>query len=151
MCVPLIAPGVVEALELMRPPSVQPLAAFALWLVGRYAADVAPETAGRWLAHSDRIVAAIDSQLWPERVLRDETLAVLGISDLGPLLDSTPPLDHATAHAEAIAWVGGRSAAEGPRGRPPHPLARRHIGRELPLIRERRELPRPAGPSSPAR
>ena len=72
----------------------------------------APETAGRWLAHSDRIVAAIDSQLWPERVLRDETLAVLGISDLGPLLQSTPPLDHVTAHAEALAWVAGRSAAE---------------------------------------
>ncbi len=105
-------PALAEALELMRPPSVQPLAAFALWLVGRYAAAVAPETAGRWLAHSDRIVAAIDSQLWPERVLRDETLAVLGLSDLGPLLESTPPLDHVTAHAQAIAWVGGRSAAE---------------------------------------
>ena len=105
-------PALVEALELMRPPSVQPLAAFALWLVARYAADVAPETAGRWLAHSDRIVAAIDSQLWPERVLRDEALAVLGVTDLGPLLESTPPLDHVTAHAEAIAWVAGRNAAE---------------------------------------
>ncbi len=105
-------PALLETLELMRPPSVQPLAAFALWLVARYAADVAPETAGGWLAHSDRIVAAIDSQLWPERVLRDETLAVLRISDLGPLLESTPPLDHVTAHAEAIAWVAGRNAAE---------------------------------------
>jgi predicted ATPase/DNA-binding SARP family transcriptional activator len=105
-------PALVETLELMRPPSVPPLAAFALWLVARYAADVAPETAGRWLAHSDRIVAAIDSQLWPERVLREETLAVLGITDLGPLLESTPPLDHVTAHAQAIAWVAGRSAAE---------------------------------------
>ena len=105
-------PALVETLELMRPPSVQPLAAFALWLVARYAADVAPETAGRWLAHSDRIVAAIDSQLWPECVLRDETLAVLGIADLAPLLEATPPVDHATAHAQAIAWVAGRNAAE---------------------------------------
>ncbi|HTA13043.1 MAG TPA: BTAD domain-containing putative transcriptional regulator [Solirubrobacteraceae bacterium] len=105
-------PALAETVELMRPPGVQPLAAFALWLVARYAADVAPETAGRWLAHSDRIVAAIDSQLWPERVLRDETLAVLGITDLVPLLESTPPLDHATAHAQASAWVAGRSAAE---------------------------------------
>jgi predicted ATPase len=105
-------PALVETLELMRPPSVQPLAAFALWLVARYAADVAPETAGRWLAHSDRIVSAIDSQLWPERVLRDETLAVLGVTDLEPLLQATPPLDHAAAHAEAIAWVAGRNAAE---------------------------------------
>jgi hypothetical protein len=105
-------PALAETLALMQPPGVQPLAAFALWLVARYAAAVAPETAGRWLAHSDRIVAAIDSQLWPERELRDETLAVLGISDLAALLESTPPLDHVTAHAEAIAWVAGRSAAE---------------------------------------
>ena len=42
----------------MRPPGLHPLAAFALWLGARYAVDVAPETAGRWLAHSDRIVAA---------------------------------------------------------------------------------------------
>lgn len=105
-------PELVETLRLMRSPGVQPLAAFALWLAARYAADVAPETAGRWLAHSDRIVIAIDSQLWPERVLRDETLAVLGISDLRPLLESTPPLDHATAHDEAIAWAAGRDPAE---------------------------------------
>jgi predicted ATPase len=116
-------PALVETLELMRPPSVQPLAAFALWLVARYAADVAPETAGRWLAHSDRIVAAIDSQLWPERVLRDETLAVLGVTDLGPLLESTPPLDHVTAHAEAIAWVAGRNAAESATRTPSHSLS----------------------------
>jgi hypothetical protein len=105
-------PDLVSTLELMRPPGVQPLAACALWLVARYAAGVAPETAGRWLAHSDRIVVAIDSQLWPERVLRDETLVVLGITDLGPLLESTPPLDHATAHDQAIAWAAGRDPAE---------------------------------------
>jgi hypothetical protein len=102
---------------------VQPLAAFALWLVARYAADVAPETAGRWLAHSDRIVTAIDSQLWPERVLREETLVVLGIVDLGPLLESTPPLDHATAHAQAIAWVAGRSHAEAATRTPSHAVS----------------------------
>lgn len=105
-------PALLETVELMRPASVQPLAAFALWLVARYAADVAPETAGRWLAHSDRIVAAIDPQLWPERVLRDDTLAALGITDLAPVLESTAPLDHVTAHAEAVAWVAGRNAAE---------------------------------------
>jgi hypothetical protein len=105
-------PALAQTVEIMRPPGVQPLAAFALWLVARYAADVAPETAGRWLAHSDRIVAAIDSQLWPERVLRDEALTVLGVTDLGPLLESTPPLDHGAAHAEASAWVAGRNAAE---------------------------------------
>ena len=110
-----------ETLELMRRPSVQPLAAFALWLVARYAAGVAPETAGRWLAHAERILAAIDSELWPESVLRDETVAVLGIKDLAPLLDSTPPLDHAAALAEAAAWLAGRDPAEeAPRERALH-------------------------------
>ena len=61
---------------------------------------------------SDRIVAAIDSQLWPERVLRDETLAVLGCHRSRAAAESTPPLDHVTAHAEATAWVAGRNAAE---------------------------------------
>jgi predicted ATPase/DNA-binding SARP family transcriptional activator len=101
-----------EALELMRRPSVQPLAAFALWLVARYAAGVAAETAGRWLAHAERIIAALDSELWPESVLRDETVAVLGIKDLASLLDSTPPLDHAAALAEAAAWLAERDPAE---------------------------------------
>jgi len=101
-----------EALERMRPSGVQPLSAFALWFVARYAAGVAPETAGRWLAHAERIVAELGSQLWPENVLRDETVAVLGIADLGPLLESTQPLDHAAALAEAIAWLAGRDPAE---------------------------------------
>jgi predicted ATPase/DNA-binding SARP family transcriptional activator len=101
-----------EALELMRRPSVQPLAAFALWLVARYAAGVAPESAGRWLAHAERIIASIDSDLWPECELRDETMVVLGIADARGLLERTPSLDHAAAMHEAIAWVAGRDRAE---------------------------------------
>ncbi len=104
--------ALVDALEQMRRPSVQPLAAFALWLAARYAAEVEPETAGRWLAQAERIIEALDSDLWPECVLRDETLAVLGITDLDALLDRTPPLDHAAALDEAAAWLGGRDPAE---------------------------------------
>jgi len=105
-------PQLAEGIELMRRPGVPPLAAFALWLVARYAAGVAPEAAGRWLAHAERIVHALDSELWPESVLRDETMAVLGISDLAPLLERTPPLDHAAALAEAAAWLAERDPAE---------------------------------------
>jgi predicted ATPase len=101
-----------EGLGLMRRPGVEPLAAVALWLVARYAAGVAPETAGRWLAHAERIIDALDSQLWPESVLRDETVAVLGLKDLNPLLDSTPPLGHAAALAEAAAWLATRDPTE---------------------------------------
>ncbi len=105
-------PALVEALELMRRPSVQPLAAVALWLVARYAGGVAPETAGRWLAHADRILVALGSELWPESVLRDETFAVLGIDDLADLLESTPQLDHVAALAEAVAWLTERDPTE---------------------------------------
>ena len=66
--------ALLDALQVMQRPGIQALSAFALWLVARYAASVAPDTAGRWLAHAERIVAALDSQLWPESVLRDEGL-----------------------------------------------------------------------------
>ena len=55
----------------------------------------------------------MDSELWPECVLRDETLAVLGITDLDALLDRTPPLDHAAALARSGRVAGGtRSRGE---------------------------------------
>ena len=101
-----------EVLELVRDVSVQPLAAFALWFVARYAAAVAPETAGQWLAHAERIVAAIDSELWPESILRDECLTVLSLGEHGTLSGSVASLDHATALAEAAAWVATRNPSE---------------------------------------
>jgi hypothetical protein len=50
--------------------------------------------------------------MWPESVLRDETMAVLGITDLTSLLESTPRLDHVAALAEAAAWLGRRDTTE---------------------------------------
>jgi hypothetical protein len=99
-------------LELVRDISVQPLAAFALWFVARNAAAIAPDTAAQWLAHAERIVVAIDSELWPESILRDECLALLGIAERGALLDGVPLLDHATALAQAGAWLATRDPAE---------------------------------------
>ena len=96
----------------MRRPSVQPLSAFGLWLVARYAAGVAPDDAGRWLAHAERIVAALDSQLWPESVLRDETMEVLGLDDLAGVLETTPELDHVVAMTDAHAWLAERDRDE---------------------------------------
>jgi len=99
-------------LEVMQRPGIQPVSVVALWLVARYAAGIDPDSASRWLAHAERIVVAIDSQLWPESVLRDETVAVLGVSDLAPLLARTPALDHVAALAEAAAWLAGRGPGE---------------------------------------
>jgi len=101
-----------DALERIRRPGVPPLAAFALWFVARYAAGVESESAGQWLAHAARILAALGVELWPECVLRDETLAVLGISDPDAVLASTPPLDHAAALAAAAAWLARRDPGE---------------------------------------
>jgi hypothetical protein len=105
-------PVLLEALEIMRRPGAAPLAAFALWLVARYAAGVAPDTAGQWLAHAERIIIAGDLQLWPESDLRDETMTVLGLGDLAPLLPSNPPLDPDTALAAAAAWLADRDPTE---------------------------------------
>ncbi len=105
-------PALAETLEYMRRPGVQPLAAFALWLVARYAAGVAPAAAGQWLAHAERILAALNSPLWPESTLRDETMQVLGFDDLTPLLASTPILEHTVALAEAAAWLAERGVDE---------------------------------------
>ena len=101
-----------ETLELMRRPGVPPLVAFALWFVARYAAGVDAAAAGRWLAHAARIVEELDADLWPECDLRDEAMQVLGVSDLTPLLQDTPALDHAQALAEAAAWFGARPSGE---------------------------------------
>ncbi|HET6866732.1 MAG TPA: BTAD domain-containing putative transcriptional regulator [Solirubrobacteraceae bacterium] len=105
-------PALAEVLELVVDVSVQPLAAFALWFVARYAAAVAPDTAAQWLAHAERIVVTIDSELWPESILRDESLAVLSISERGALLDAVPSLDHATVLAQAAAWLATRDPSE---------------------------------------
>ncbi len=105
-------PALSEVLELTRRTRVRTLAAVALWFVARYDAAVAPETAARWLAHAERILADLDVQLWPESTLRDETLAILGIEDLALALDRTPPLEHAAALAQAAAWLAERNPNE---------------------------------------
>ncbi|MFZ0042055.1 MAG: BTAD domain-containing putative transcriptional regulator, partial [Solirubrobacteraceae bacterium] len=107
--------ALIEAVQVMRRPSVQPLAAFTLWLVARYAAELAPVMAGRCLAHAERIVATLDTDLWPECDLRDETAAILGVNDLSSLLAVTPPADHAAALDEAWAWLAERNPAEAAR------------------------------------
>ncbi len=101
-----------DVLDLMQRPGVPPLAAFALWFVARYAATVDPAAAGRWLAHAARIVETLDSDLWPECDLRDETLSVFGISDVSALLAGTPVVDHAHAVAEAVVWLDARPVDE---------------------------------------
>ncbi|MGN6870178.1 MAG: BTAD domain-containing putative transcriptional regulator [Solirubrobacteraceae bacterium] len=105
-------PALAEVLELVLDVSVQPLAAFALWFVARYAAAVAPDTAAQWLAHAETIVVTIDSELWPESILRDECLALLSVTERGALLDGVPSLDYATALAQAAAWLATRDPSE---------------------------------------
>ena len=66
------------------------------------------ETAGVWLAHAERIQSTDNGDRWPEDILREETMAILGLDDLAPLLDTTPPLDQAGALAAAAAWLASR-------------------------------------------
>jgi predicted ATPase/DNA-binding SARP family transcriptional activator len=105
-------PALAEALEVMRKPSIAPLAVFALWLVARYAAGVDPATAGRWLVHAERTRAEADAQLWPESTLRDEAMRELGLDDLAELIGTIPSSDHLTAMKEAAGWVAERDPNE---------------------------------------
>jgi hypothetical protein len=108
-----------DLVTLARKVGVPALGAFVLWLVAVYAADVAPDTAGRWIVHGERIRVAMGSALWPETGPRDEALAALGLTDLALLLDGTPVRDHAEALADAAAWLAARA---------PDECARRHPG-----------------------
>lgn len=105
-------PALAETLAPMRKPSIAPLAVFALWLVARYAAAVAPDAAGRWLVHAERARAEADAELWPESTLRDETMEVLGLDDLTGLTEAIPPTDHVAALTEAAAWLAERDRTE---------------------------------------
>ena len=104
--------AIADGVDRMRRTGVKTDAVVALWFVARYAASVDPPVAGQWLAHAERILAELNSEIWPESILRDETLRVLAIDDLDPFLTSTPMLDHAAAVAAAGAWLAGRDPAE---------------------------------------
>lgn len=101
-----------EALDRMGRTGVKTDAVIALWFVARYAATIDPASSGIWLAHAERILAELDSAIWPESILRDETMAVLGIDDLAPLVASTPWLDHPSAVADAAGWLSRRDPGE---------------------------------------
>jgi predicted ATPase/DNA-binding SARP family transcriptional activator len=105
-------PELAEVIQHARRHGVHSVAVAALWFVARYAAAVDPESAGRWLALAERIRTELDTGRLPEEVLRDETMAVLGITDLRPLLACAPPYDPATALDQAAAWVASRSPTE---------------------------------------
>jgi predicted ATPase/DNA-binding SARP family transcriptional activator len=101
-----------EVLECARASAVKPDAVVALWFASRYAATLEPEAAERWLAHAERIRAGLDQDFWPESVLRDETLALLGREDLRMQIEAAPAHDHAAVLAEAAAWLAARDPAE---------------------------------------
>ncbi len=105
-------PQLAEILELARHHGVHSVAVAALWFVARYAAEVDPESAGRWLALAERIRTELDTGRSPEEVLREETIAVLGITDPGGLLAAAPTFDPTAALDEAAAWVASRSPTE---------------------------------------
>jgi predicted ATPase/DNA-binding SARP family transcriptional activator len=113
-------PDLAEVVDLARHHGVHSVAVAALWFVARYAAGVDPQSAGQWLALAERIRTDLDAARSLEEVLRDETMAALGIADLGPLLAAVPSFDPSTALDEAAAWVASRS--------PDETAPREHVG-----------------------
>jgi predicted ATPase/DNA-binding SARP family transcriptional activator len=101
-----------QVFELASGHGVHSVAVAALWFVARYAAAVDPESARRWLTLAERISTEFDAGPSLEEVLRGETMEVLGISDIGPLLSEFPPFDPATALDEVAAWIASRDPTE---------------------------------------
>jgi hypothetical protein len=105
-------PELAEIFELASRHGVHSVAVAALWFVARYAAAVDPASAQRWLTLAERISTEYDAGPSLEEVLRAETMEVLGIADIGPLLSAAAPFDPATALDEVAAWVASRSPTE---------------------------------------
>jgi hypothetical protein len=107
-----------EVFELARGHGVHSVAVAALWFVARYAAAVDPESALRWLALAERISTEFDASPSLEEVLRGETMEVLGITDVGPMLSEPPSFNPATVLDEVTAWIASRDPAEIARRQP---------------------------------
>jgi predicted ATPase/DNA-binding SARP family transcriptional activator len=102
----------VEVFELARGHGVHSVAVAALWFVARYAAAVDREAARRWLTLAERVNTEYDAAPSLEEVLRAETMEVLEITDMGPLLAAAPPFDPAHALDEVAEWLASRSPDE---------------------------------------
>jgi predicted ATPase/DNA-binding SARP family transcriptional activator len=105
-------PELAEVFELACSYGVHSVAVAAVWFVSRYAAAVDPDSARRWVVLAERISTEFEAAPSLEEVLRPETMQVLGITDLAPLLSAAPPFDPATAFDEMAAWVASRSPSE---------------------------------------
>jgi predicted ATPase/DNA-binding SARP family transcriptional activator len=105
-------PDLAELVDLARHHGVHSVAVAGLWFVARYAAGVQPEVAGRWLALAHRLETELDTGTSLVEDLRAETMEILGITDLAPLVAATPLVDPFTALDEAAAWVTSRSPDE---------------------------------------
>ncbi len=105
-------PDLAEVFELASGHGVHSVAVAALWFVARYAAAVDPESARRWLTLAERISTEFDAGPSLEEVLRSETMEVLGITDIAPLLEEFPAFDPATALDEVTEWIASREATE---------------------------------------
>jgi hypothetical protein len=105
-------PDLAEVVELARHHGVHSVAVAGLWFVARYAAGVEPDMAARWLALAERIQTELDTATSLEEGLRTETMELLGITDVAPLLATVPSFDPSTALDEAAAWVASRSPDE---------------------------------------
>ena len=99
-------------LDRARRIGVHSVGAAALLFVARYAAGIGDASAGRWLALSERMVTEWDTGRSLEDVLRDETMEVLGLTDLTALVAAAPTLDPTAALAEASDWVAQRPDGE---------------------------------------
>ncbi len=105
-------PALLDAVQLMGAPGVPPLSAFALWLIGRYAVEHDSAVALECLVGAQRLVVQAGVDIWPESLLREETLAMLGLSELPPDGEPDAVVRADAALDRAAAWLAARPGSE---------------------------------------
>ena len=111
-----------EIVEGARTVAIADVSAFALLTAARYSVAFDKALAGELLAQADRLLVTLGGDPWPEREDKQATLAILGLSDVAPLLARTPARETGEILSELAQWLAARPQGEAAPFAAPPPL-----------------------------
>ncbi len=102
----------IEALNDARTLQIPDVSLTMIWLLARYAVGYDGRLAADWLVKADRLMRERELDLWPEIQLRDETLQLLGVGDVGELGDGVAAEEIDETLRFAAEWLDARPPGE---------------------------------------
>jgi hypothetical protein len=111
-----------EIVEGARTVAIADLCVATFLIVARYSVAFDQALAGELLAHADRLFATMGGDPWPELENKQATLAILGLSDVTPLLARTPARETGEILSELAQWLAARPPGEAAPFAAPPPL-----------------------------